>query len=139
MQPITDNNTPVDDTLELVIADGVQFLSSLTSHYGPEKGQEVWEAMAAAVGKEVTGRMFFKMLCGDTGTTVRFRAGYSAVSGNAVPVIKSIRQYTGLGLKEAKDLWDLSKTATSTVKVDSIESARRLRQDLRSFNCEVVL
>lgn len=134
MQPLHSNDN-IEDTLEIVIYDGIQFLNSLTRHYGPEKGQEVWKSMSDALGKEITGKMFFKMLCGESGNLVRFRAGQH---NNAVPVIKAIRVATGLGLKEAKDKWDLSKDQLTSIQTSHFESARVLRRELKELGCEVL-
>lgn len=125
-----------EETLEKVVFDGIRFLESLINHYGADKGMEVWEAMGEAVGNEVKGRIFFAMVSNNFTTRVKFRAGNAETDGNAVPVIKTIRSYTGYGLKEAKDLWDYSKGAIAEVqgKPDEI---RRLRMDLITLGCEV--
>ena len=124
-----------DAEFESVVFDGIRFLESLTKYYGPEKGMEVWNAMGEAMGKEVKGKVFFAMLTGETGGRVRFRAD-QAEHGNAVAVIKTIRTYTGLGLKEAKDLWDASKTAATVIQVNPSEH-RALAKSLRELGCAV--
>lgn len=126
------------DTLNFVISDGIQFLQSLTRHYGPEKGQEVWNAMGEAVGKEVRGKIFFKMIAGETGVQLRFNAGDAEMTGNAIPVIKCIRTYTGFGLKEAKDCWDKSKTQLVVLTTDSYEQTRLLGRELRQLGCNIL-
>lgn len=125
-----------EETLEKVVFDGIRFLESLIDHYGADKGMEVWEAMGDAVGNEVKGRIFFAMVSNNFTTRVKFRAGDAEAAGNSVSVIKTIRAYTGYGLKEAKDVWDLSKGSISEVqgKPDEI---RRLRFDLISLGCDV--
>ena len=106
--------TPLDD----VVLDGIRFLRSITEYYGEEKGMEVWHAMGPAMGEEIQGKIFFAMLTGTVSGKVRFTST-NTPAGNAVAVIKTIRMYTGLGLKEAKDLWDMSKTSTVKVEVES--------------------
>ena len=125
-----------DAEFESVVFDGIRFLESLTKYYGPEKGMELWNAMGEAMGKEVKGKVFFAMLTGETGGRVRFRADVAERNGNAVPVIKTIRTYTGLGLKEAKDLWDASKTAATVIQVNPNEH-RALAKSLRELGCLV--
>ena len=124
-----------DTELDSVIFDGIRFLESLTKYYGSEKGMEVWNAMGEAMGKEVKGKVFFALLTGETGGRVRFRAD-KAEHGNAVAVIKTIRTYTGLGLKEAKDLWDLSKSTPAVVQV-APNQHRDFAKDLRTLGCAV--
>jgi ribosomal protein L7/L12 len=123
------------DTLDEVIFDGIRFLESLTRHYGPEKGMEVWEAIGSVAGKEVKGKVFFAMLTGSTNGRIRMSAG-NAVATNAVAVIKCIRSYTGFGLKEAKDLWDESKINTVTIDV-APGKQREFSLDLKNLGCIV--
>lgn len=129
----------MNDTLDYVIADGVQFLQSLTAHYGTEKGMEVWESMGAAMGKEVKGKVFFAMLSGTVGNVrVRFTTNTSTfVANGAVACIKAIRAATNMGLKEAKDLYDLSKIGNVNCTAISVEQARILVRELRDLGCTV--
>lgn len=118
-------------TLDALVVDGVRFLESITNHYGPEKGMEVWETIANAVGTEVKGKIFFAMITGRRSGYVKFRSG---TASNAVSVIKCIRSYTNSGLKEAKDHWDLSKHQTVTIEVDpGLHVA--FEKDLRNLGC----
>lgn len=126
----------VNEELEQLISDGIRFLESITRYYGIDRGMEVWNAMGEAVGKEVKGKIFFAMISGASNAEVSFRVGTADTSGNAVNVIKTVRSYTGMGLKEAKDLWDHSKGYVSVVKV-SPDDVRKLRDDLRNFGCLV--
>lgn len=116
----------VNDTLEEVVFDGIRFLESLTRHYGPEKGIEVWEAMGHAVGDDIKGKVFFSMLTGESSNRVRIQAGNCT---EAVAAIKAIRVGTGYGLKEAKDAWDLSKVKVVTLdNVDRNEKNHMIRE-----------
>jgi ribosomal protein L7/L12 len=98
---------------------------------------EVWNAMGEAMGKEIKGQVFFKMLTGETGTIVRFTAGQAHDNGNAVPVIKAIRVATGLGLKEAKDMWDESKIKSVSIRLNATD-ARILSRELRTLGCNTI-
>ena len=124
-----------ESTLDAVIYDGVRFLESLTKHYGPEKGMELWEAFGPIMGKEVKGKVFFAMLTGQTSGRIRIEAN-AAQNSNAVAVIKCIRSYTGNGLKEAKDLWDMSKQQIVTIEV-APDKARDFAKELRALGCMV--
>ena len=132
-------NHTTDDTLAQVVYDGVRFLQSLTSHYGAERGMEVWEAMGEAVGKEVKGRVFFAMMTGETSGRIRFSVDATATgyNPNAVACIKAIRTYTGFGLKEAKDLYDASKSKLVHVDCTTPEDGRKLAYDLRNLGCRI--
>lgn len=127
-----------DETMDMVIRDGIRFMESLTRHYGSDRGQEIWEGIGEIVGKEVKGKIFFAMITGETITDrVFFNVGTADNRGNAVPVIKAIRVATGLGLKEAKDQWDNSKVGRGIVQCPSYDTARELIKDLRNLGCNV--
>lgn len=123
------------DTMEMVVGDGIRFLESLIRHYGNERGLEIWDGLGAVLGKEVKGKILFKMLTGTTGTRVAFNAGNCT---QAVSAIKTIRMGTGLGLKEAKDAWDLSKSKTVYLDCRDHPTARELTKDLRDIGCRVL-
>jgi len=131
---MTDIEPTEDMLMEQVISDGLQFVKSLTDYYGPEKGMEVWNTLSESVGKSLHNKIFMAMLTGKSFMTVTFAANNS---GNAIPVIKCIRQHTGLGLKEAKDYWDASKITSQTIKVAKTDIAREFRDELRKLGCIV--
>lgn len=129
---------PTEDTLDQVVYDAVRFLQSLTTHYGAEKGMEIWETIGTAVGREVKGRVFFAMMTGETTGRVKFTVdtgtGYNP---NAVSCIKAIRTFTGWGLKEAKDKYDESKMKVVHIDCDTPEQGRKLAQELRNLGCRI--
>lgn len=127
-----------EDTMEMVVRDGIRFMESLTRHYGAERGQEIWKDIGEVVGKEVRGKIFFAMITGETLTDrVTFTCGDAERRGHAVPVIKAIRIATGLGLKEAKDQWDHSKSTRGVVQCASYDDARDLVKNLRDLGCRI--
>lgn len=125
-----------DPTLEAVVFDAIRFVESLTTHFGPEKGMAVWDAMGDAVGREIKARVFFALMSGGVSGRVKMAAGL-AVQMNAVPVIKCIRNYTGMGLKEAKDLWDESKLTIVDINV-APDRQRDFARELRNLGCNVL-
>ena len=126
----------IQDTMELVIRDGIRFLESLTRHYGQEEGLRIWEGIGEVVGADVKGQIFFAMLTGETSNRVGFRQG-TAAHGYAVPCIKAIRGATMMGLKEAKDVYDASATQRIYVECIDRDAARALSTALRGFGCIV--
>lgn len=123
------------ETLEFVVRDGIRFLSSLTRHYGAEEGMRMWDEFGKIFGPEVKGKVFFAMLTGEMSDRVTFRAGKASSLGYAVPVIKAIRTHSGLGLKEAKDLWDASQNGQANVQCSNPDAARSLIRELLSLGC----
>ena len=122
-----------NDQLDEVVFDGIRFLESLTRYYGAEKGMEVWNKMGEAVGDEIKGKVFFSMLTGESSNRVRIQAGTCT---EAVAAIKAIRMGTGMGLKEAKDAWDLSKIKVVTLDTDH-EEKRGMVRELRRIGMVV--
>lgn len=127
-------NNEIEDTLSEVVADGVVFLTSLTRHYGADKAMAVWEAMNESLGNEVKGKVFVKMLTGESLSDVTFAAGPESGT-NAVAIIKCIREYTGYTLKEAKDTWEESKSRSVTVKISNVHSRKTFIYNLKSLGC----
>ena len=110
------------DSFDEVVFDGIRFMESLARHYGAERSIEVWDKLGEALGQEVKSQVFFSMLTGESSNRMRVSRGTCT---EAVAAIKAIRQATGMGLKEAKDAWDL--TAIKTVTIDNVQ--RELRSD----------
>lgn len=125
-----------EDTMEMVVRDGIRFLESLTRHYGPEEGMRIWDGIGEVIGSEVKGQIFFAMLTGESSNRVKFvqKAGNN---GNAVAIIKAIRHASGCGLKEAKDKHDEAFQKPAYVECYDSDAARTLVQDLRSMGCIV--
>ena len=128
-------DSPKLDSMEMVVSDGIRFLESLIIHYGNERGLEIWDALGDTLGREVKGKILFKMLTGTSGTRVAFTAGSCT---HAVPAIKAIRLGTGYGLKEAKDAYDASQQKTVYLDCRDHPSARTLTTDLRELGCRVL-
>lgn len=118
---------------DYVVADGLRFLRSLTEKYGAEKGMAFWHELGHVLGDEIQGEIFFAMIAGTDHDKVTFRSGPTV--NQAVSVIKCIRVYTGLGLKEAKDLWDASRMRM--VKIDCKRASQsEFVRELRALGCE---
>jgi hypothetical protein len=145
----------MNNTLDQVVSDAVLFLRSLTDHYGPDRGMDVWNAMGDAMGKELKGKVFFSMLTDNSPGRVRFsidamKTGHGqhpsntwnngnvgAPAPNAVSCIKAIRAAAGSGLKEAKDLYDASKIHDVQIDCLTVDAGRKLAKELRDLGCRV--
>lgn len=122
-----------EEDFDYVTADGLRFLRSLTEKYGAEKGMAFWHELGTVLGAEVQGAIFFAMIAGHDADRVHLRS--SATANQAVSTIKCIRNYTGLGLKEAKDIWDLSKQQLVKIKCRRNVQSDFVRE-LRVLGCE---
>jgi ribosomal protein L7/L12 len=126
-----------------MINDGIRFLQSINEFYGVDRAMEVWSAMGPAMGEDVKGQVFMRMVSGNTAVMRLQLSRSSSVIPNpspgsvAVPVIKAIRAATGLGLKEAKDKWD--ETAYKMVWLDCLsrKHAHIASEELRSLGMTV--
>lgn len=87
-----------------IISNGLHFMRSITEAYGSEKGLELWEQITSVLDPEVKGQIFFAMITGTYNNKIELRGVDQDC--NAVWCIKAIRQWSGLGLKEAKDMLD---------------------------------
>ena len=87
-----------------IISNGIHFIRSITEAYGPEQGMQLWDQIASVLDPDVKGEIFFTMLTGTNLNKIELK-GVSQ-SANAVACIKEIRNWTGFGLKEAKDVFD---------------------------------
>lgn len=122
------------DIQDEVILDGIRFMESLSRRYGAEHAIAVWDKIGEALGSDVKHQVFFAMLTGETSNRMRVSRGTCT---EAVGAIRAIRQATGMGLKEAKDLWDL--TAVKTVTVDGVQRDTRaaFERELRSLGMRI--
>jgi len=115
---LTESNGEFDE----VIFDGIRFMESLARYYGAERSIEVWDQLGEVLGPDVKSQVFLAMLTGESSNRIRISRGTCT---EAVAAVRAIRQATGMGLKEAKDAWDL--TAIKTVTIDNVQ--RELRSD----------
>lgn len=116
------------------VADSIQFITTLTELHGNEKGMELWNKFGDVLGADLQGKVFFAMLTGSNVGTLKFRSDYSV---EAVRAIKCIREFTGFGLKEAKDKYDASKVAVTEVKCIDRKFTHDFASSLRALGCRV--
>lgn len=99
------------DHKEQIIGSGIEFIKAITECYGHEEGMKLWDAIADTLDKSVKGEIFFAMITGQYTSKLRV----SGTVNDRVRSIKTIRTYTGLGLKEAKDLSDIMQSGQGVV------------------------
>ena len=119
---------------ETIISAGIEFMRSITECYGNEKGMKLWDDIASTLGNEIKGEIFFAMISGEYTTKLKV----SGTVNDRIASIKAIRAYTGLGLKEAKDLWDKCKSETVSINTKDAETTRWLIKELKNYGCLVL-
>ena len=102
-----------DDLLEAIdkmtVLELSEFIKRFEERYGVTAAAPVAAAAAPAAGGAAAG--------GDAGAAgateeqTEFTATLTEIGPNKIPVIKVVRELTGLGLKEAKDLVDAAPKA----------------------------
>jgi ribosomal protein L7/L12 len=96
--------TVSDEHMDAIVSDGIAFIRSITTAYGSDTGMELWDTIASTLDPDVKGKIFFAMLTGTHEDRVTLTGAVN--SANKITCIKIIRQYTGLGLTEAKNAYE---------------------------------
>jgi ribosomal protein L7/L12 len=125
-----------DNHADRIIGAGIEMMTAITEAYGEQKGMLVWDELANQFGDDFKGRVFLAILTGRKSEYVRVMTGAARAQGNFVALIKTIRNYTGWGLKEAKDFADLAETSTQQMKITIGKRADAVR-DLREHGASV--
>lgn len=107
-----------------LITNGLHFMRAITEAYGADKGLELWEQITGVLDPDVKGQIFFAMITGTYNDRILLKGLTAIASANAVACIKEIRTWTGLGLRDSKDIYDrlldrtyLSNPSTEYLKV----------------------
>ncbi len=121
-----DWNSLSNEEQDRIVGDGLALMQTITEICGSESGMAIWDQFASALGDDVKAAVFFSMMTGQSSGNIRIK---SYPSNQKISVIKLIRTYTGLGLKEAKDLSELDMP---TFRVDFRQS-REARAEFRNI------
>ena len=89
-----------------VISTGLHFIRAITDAYGADSGMELWEKITSVIDPDVKGQIFFAMLTGAYNDQIKIKGVSISGTHNPVSCIKELRQWTGLGLKDSKDIYD---------------------------------
>lgn len=124
-----------EDQKERIISSGIELMSAITDSFGPEEGMKIWEDLSNQFGNEIKHLIFMAMLTGRTSGVVTINGDVDI--RNRVPyveMIKIIRNYTGFGLKEAKDVCDMVSSGSSkTIKLIQNKKRADCMKDLRNI------
>lgn len=115
-----------------IISNGLHFMRTITEAYGADKGMELWEQITSVLDPDVKGQIFFAMITGNYNDRVEIRGIAPHGENNAVACIKAIRQYSGLGLKEAKDVYDRLRQSITINGVPKPEYLKVKQEDYHS-------
>ena len=116
---------------EAVIGTGIAFMRSITETYGSDEGMKLWDVIASTLDPDVKGEIFFALLTGNINGEIRVTGLTSGGSNNYIQCIKTVREVTGWGLKEAKDFVDYVRDGQS--KVIPVNTAANREQYVRKL------
>jgi hypothetical protein len=101
-----------EDHKTAIITNGLHFMRSITEAYGADKGMELWDTITSALDPDIKGQIFFAMITGTYNDRVHLKGLGDLAVTNGVSCIKEIRTWSGLGLKESKDIYDRLRNRT---------------------------
>lgn len=85
-----------------IITAGIDFMNAITRAYGTEDGLALYDTIMASVDPDIKGQIFFALLIGDHGGSIRLKSVEYSIS-NKIERIKAIRQVSDFSLKDAKE------------------------------------
>jgi hypothetical protein len=95
-----------------IISNGLHFMRAITEAYGADEGLKLWEKIADVLDEDVKGQIFFAMITGQYNDRILLKGLTHYATNNAVACIKEIRTWSGLGLKDSKDIYDRLRNRT---------------------------
>jgi len=114
-------SVPEEYKQELVGA-SISFMQTVSSIYGPDRGQELWSAIADAIDPDLKNEIFMTMLTGHyQSDKIKITNPYLGPLSNKVAVVRAIRKYDKrrLNLREAMNITDnLADAGTSILEVE---------------------
>lgn len=94
-----------EDYIDEIVSSGITFMNAITRAYGAEEGMKLYDSMVSAVDPDIKGKIFFSLITGDHGGTIRIK-GYELSISNKIERIKAVRRVSNFSLKDAKELVD---------------------------------
>lgn len=118
-----------------LIAESLSYLGVLGEELGEDTALVVFKEMTKCIDPSFADIMVMHMLRGQFTSlivTLSYPKDYIRNRGQAVSFIKELRNATGYGLKEAKDMYDVVNSGeTVSIKLKSVDQGLRFKQSLR--------
>lgn len=125
---------------ENIIGSTINLIQALSEGFGPEVGMDLYDNISNHLGTGTKEAVFMTMLSGRSAGTIMIRGipEQKRLSISRIDVIKCIRNYTGFGLKEAKDVMDeLFYGADKILKIDW-QKRNDFARDIRKIGVECI-
>jgi len=95
----------------LLVFNSLNFVQTVTKNYGAEQGMAMWDTIANTVDRRLKLEVF-KAMMNPTQLDGRIRIASAQPGADKVRLIRTLREYTNAGLKDAKDSIDLLHSGT---------------------------
>ncbi len=119
---------PIDPVL---VFNSLNFVQSITKNYGAEQGMAMWDTISDTIDRRLKLEVF-KAMIGGAHVEGRIRISGAQPSADKVRLIKTLREHSGYGLKEAKDSVDLLQYSNTAINIKvSYHNHHRAVQDLQ--------
>lgn len=113
------------------------FIRVLSEEYGATQGMNIWDNIRQCLGEQIASDIFLGMLT----QAGRSELLISKVGHDKIAGIKAIRLVSGLGLKEAKDLFEMVESSgPQLIKIPdtvSDDTVQQFLRDMRYCGCAV--
>jgi hypothetical protein len=100
----------------ILVFNSLNFIQSITKNYGAEQGMAMWDTIADTVDRRLKLEVFKAMISGGQ-VEGRIRISGAQPSADKIRLIKTLRDVTGYGLKEAKDSVDLLQYSNTAINI----------------------
>ena len=95
----------------VLVFNSFNFVQAITKNYGAEQGMAMWDTIANTIDSRLKLEVF-KIMMDPTSLDGRIRITGAQPSADKIRLIKTLREYTEQGLKDAKDSVDMLHTGT---------------------------
>ena len=95
----------------VLVFNSLNFVQSITKNYGAEQGMAMWDTIANTIDRRLKLEVF-KVMMDPSSMDGRIRITGAQPNADLVRLIKTLREYTNQGLKEAKDNVDMLRSGT---------------------------
>ena len=113
---------------------GMNFMRMITEIWGSDDGMKLWDKIGEGINPDLKGAIFFAMLTGKA----NFDVTLSKINSSyVIDIIKALRDATGCGLKEAKDVYDNVRDRGPVTFNVPQDNRSTLISVLRGLGCEV--
>ncbi len=100
----------------ILVYNSLNFIQSITKNYGAEEGMAMWDTIVDTVDRRLKLEVF-KAMIGGGQVEGRVRISGAQPSADKVRLIKTLREHSGYGLKEAKDSVDLLQHTNTPINI----------------------